>query len=193
MRIFLAVSLLVTMSPCLLAQSGGSDVSCVSNPSLLRIEAEKPDVFITYEKTFPFTNSKGDNYKVYWLTIHNNLKGDISFLIYDESVSASGKQGIHYWIDDTKCEQCISEEPKREIPIGYPPLDISPYFRLKSGASFSFGVPDFHLIEATKLKILFNYPWEVGREYEVAKRPSHFVYFYASELPNQNKEVNSIR
>lgn len=191
-RMIMTVVLIAFSTAGLFAQTTKSADSNGLDPKEFRVEPEKPDVFIKYEKTTSYTNSRGEHYDVYWLRIHNNLKGDISFKTYDESISPSGKPGIHYEIEDASCESCFKPLPrlKREVPSGFPPGDISEYSRLKAGGTYLFGVPEFHLLEETRLKILFNYPWEVGREYEDIDRPFHFVYFFANDLPKKGRQVD---
>jgi hypothetical protein len=144
-----------------------------------RIDGEKSAVHITFEKITTIVIKREDRsefYNVVWLRLHNNLKGPISFYSYDESVSPTGKKGIHYGIEKTSSGKSLNEADK-EIPNGFPPYDIANYTRLESGKSYLFGIPQFHLIEDTRIAIQIFYPWQVGRE-SPSDQTVNFVYFY---------------
>lgn len=151
----------------------------------ITINPSKPDVFITFDKITTYNSNQNEKYEVVWLRLHNNLKGNISFYDYDESVSPTGKIGIHYMVEKIPKNYKMSSRDNSEMPLGFPPYDAPTFYELKGGKSFLFGIPKPHFIEDSMIKIQIFYPWEVGRELEINRNPEHFIYFLEAEVNNE--------
>lgn len=185
--------LITTTFICLLASFALSQTELrkrISQNQLnnISLEANKPDVYITFDKITTYKSNRNETYEVVWLRLHNNLKGSISFYDYDESLTPTGKIGIHYIVEKQLKYDKPSSRDSSPLPLGFPPYDAPTFYELKSGKSFLFGIPKPHLIEGAKIRIQIFYPWEVGQELQINRNPEHFVYFYESEVPREESK-----
>lgn len=186
MKILISTLLICLMFCFCYSQTKTKKVNSANNLTKVKIDENKADVYITYENISTYTSKRNETYKVVWLRLHNNLKGSISFFSYDDSLTPTGKKGIHYGIEKVPS---YDESKNGKIPIGYPPDDLVFITVLKSGKSYLFGIPEFHLIDYTHIKIQFFYPWEVGQEFDfersTGKAPEHFIYFNKIDVPKE--------
>ena len=149
-----------------------------------KVDKRSPSVYVTMD------GSKGASLKVtglksgiVWFLLHNNLNSPIRFCTYDSTISPTGKSGIAY---DIETEWDFSKETPPEPPrlvSSFPASDSCINDELASGKSFSFGVPKKQFQERSRLRLSFNYAWEVEKDILLGLEVQHFVYFSVSRIP----------
>lgn len=154
----------------------------------LKLNKDKPSVYITFEKYDQFYFERTDQtYDIIWLRVHNNFKGDISFCSYDTSVSPTGKIGLDYIAEKRLDLSDLSTRNNESVPLGMPGFDLCNQYVLKSGESFPFGVHQKDLVKGNQIKIRFFYPWEDAYKAWTGNEPTHYIYYYAFYLPEKSK------
>lgn len=152
-----------------------------------KLSKDKPSAYITFEKYDEFTSDRTKKtYDIAWFLIHNNFGESISFCYYDLSVSPTGKIGLHYEVEKDLDFTDLSSRNNEFIPLGFPSYDMCNAYKLGSGKTFLFGIPQSHLTENTRFKVKFFYDWEDVYESFTGKEPEHYIYFRTISLPKIN-------
>lgn len=160
----------------------------VSKASNIKISADNPSVYITFEKFGKRTPLReGESEDGMWLRIHNNIRHSIRFCSF--GTSEEGEQliapnnefqiGINYDIEITNYK--LFGKTRADAPNGYPTGSLCFGYELKAGKSVLFSVPAEHLVKGLSIKIPFKYEWEEESE----DNPTHFVYFNSESIPKK--------
>jgi len=153
----------------------------IPDPKSPKIIADKPGVFITFEKFGerpPVREGEGTD--GIWLRLHNNMRYPINFCIFGLSRESTlpvkpeenTQIGVYYdVVSNPRAE--TDNRPLAKIPFGYPVLGTCQDFNLKAGRFLRFAVPKEHLADGLSIKIGFHYGWENVWE----PNPTHYVHF----------------
>jgi hypothetical protein len=117
----------------------------------------------------------GESDQGVWLRLHNNTRWPI--VIEMNSVpSEYGDAGLFYdVVSDSKvilegqCHVCSSN-------------------KLSPGRSLLFSLPREDLVKGGAIRINFSYGWENPDDVFAGREPEHYVYFYASKLPQTSHQ-----
>lgn len=161
----------------------------------LKLEAQKPSVYITFEKAgkrVPLRDDESD--KGIWLRLHNNMRYSIRFCAFGISdgeqmafFEKNSELGLNYeveFLDESKfLGSSGGEKPNAlpDVPVGYPVSGICHYYELEAGKSAVFAVPAEHLVKGLSIKVPFKYEWEEESE----DNPTHFAYFNSASIPKK--------
>ncbi len=177
--IILVIAFNIFFIPCLAQKKkvAANSVKTSTVGKSAKINSEQASIFIKVEGDGKYTSDRAkETYDITWFRLYNNFKGDISFCVYDLSVSPTGKIGLHYEIEKNPNYANSSSENNEEISNGFPRYDFCNRYKLKGGKSFLFGIPKSQLVKETRIKIQFFYAWE---DEFISNEPVNYVYYYA--------------
>jgi hypothetical protein len=182
----------------------------------LRLSKDKPTIYITFERAGErrplFANESNQGV---WLRLHNNTRWAINFctpsFYIGEKVAplhlSDGKAvlGLRDGIEIDMCHEVEAVKSYesgmtpdgamfkgrpvkvRPTPVGYGTGDLFSNSWLPAGNSVVFSVPREHLAKHLAIYISFKYEREYGGETFRSDEPQHRVYFFASDLPENNR------
>lgn len=151
-----------------------------------KIIASRPGVsmsFIRFEQIR--SNEKGLRHRLAWIRIDNNMTFPIRFCSYDGSVSPNGKVGATFELEKIPNLTEPSSRDNSSLPLGMIGYDMCTERTIKSGKSFEFALSIDSYRRDTRIKFQFFYDWEDAFETRTGNEPSHFVYFFLRDIPDQ--------
>jgi hypothetical protein len=169
-----SMKLSLIMAVFLVSASGiVGQIRRAQHSSMVRLNANKPTVYVTYKDVVSGLDGRGFNEQLFRLELHNNTRWVIWCYLVPGPTSA-GDSPIMYQVD--------AADGSRANPSAG--NDVLIPKTLESGKSASFLVSAAHLAKGFRIFVEFNYEWE--KRDQIAPygvEPSHRVYFYHNDLP----------
>jgi hypothetical protein len=134
-------------------------------------------VYLTLERVGQLQSpDPGDDKARVWLRFHNNTRwpirldmGGVPSAEYgDAELFFDGLQNGEV-IFRNRCHSCTTN-------------------MLGSGGSLIFSVPHADLGKGRAIRVRFSYGWEDWGDVTAGREPEHYVYFYASKLPQTSQQ-----
>lgn len=155
------------------AQYAGSRVGQGS----VYLKKGQPSVYITLERVGQLKSPEpGDDKDRVWLRFHNNTRWPIRLDMGGEAPAEYGdaKLFIDGLLDGelvfrNRCHACTTN-------------------MLGRGRSLVFSVPRGDLGKGRAIRVRFSYGWEDWGDVLAGREPEHYVYFYASKLPQSSQQ-----
>lgn len=146
----------------------------------VRIVKDQPSVYLSFEregKREPL--EEGESEKGIWLRFRNNSKWQVGVCIFSVP-KEYGDEGVFYEV-----ERFISENTSNvgETPIGYVVKGGCLRQLIAPRKSLLFSVPREHLADGLAIKVAFRYEWEDNTDVVSGREPTHYAYFYSTDLP----------
>lgn len=180
--LIVVIWILIAVQSTVIAQKRIGDAGI--RKSAYKLTEESPSVYINFDKIESIrTKASSTLYDVVWFRLHNNTKFVLRFCTYDNSMSRTGKPGIHYDIEQMWSSSADGSSTPPVLVSSFPATDLCNYQNLESGKAYSFGVPKTELlIDNSRLRIRFQFPWESERDVLLGNEVEHFAYFYPSNI-----------
>jgi hypothetical protein len=136
-----------------------------------------PGVYITLERVGQLKSpDSGDDKERVWLRVHNNTRWPIRLDMGGVPSAEYGDAELFYdgflageLIFRNRCHVCTTN-------------------MLAPGRSLVFSVPQADLGKTRAIRVRFSYGWEDWGDVIAGREPEHYVYFYASKLPQTSPQ-----
>jgi hypothetical protein len=139
----------------------------------VRIERNKPSVYITFERVGELKSpDPGDEKERVWLRLHNNTRWPLVLQMSATPSAEYGDAGLFY-------ENLSGDEVVFRIQCHVCTLNT-----LRSGKSLLFSIPRSQLTKERTLRVKFSYAWEDQNDVAAGREATHYVYFNGSQLPH---------
>ena len=166
-RLFSAVVILCSLTPCLQAQHKGP-----RRQADVRIRKDRPGVYLTFERAGKVKiPEKGEGYERVWLRFHNNTRWPIMLDMSGVPSEEYGDAELYYDV--------LSG---REL-VFHGECHVCSYNSLAPGKSLVFSVPRGDLAGGRAVRVRFSYGWEDWDDSATGREAQHYVLFDASDLP----------
>jgi hypothetical protein len=144
-------------------------------PEEFRFKKDSPTVYITFNRVARREPLRaGESDQGVWLRLHNNTRWPI-VLEMNGVPSEYGDAGLFY---DVLSERKVILEGRCHVCSSN---------RLSPGRSLVFSLPREDLGKGGAIRISFSYGWEDPDDVFAGREPEHYVYFYASKLPQTSQ------
>lgn len=171
-KTLLAILILCSFSGLLYAQKRKSH----RTPEEVRLKKDSPTVYITFghvARREPLRAGESD--QGVWLRLHNNTRWPI-VLEMNGVPSEYGDAGLFY---DLLSERKVIQEGRCHVCSSN---------KLSPGRSLVFSLPREYLGKGGAIRVGFSYGWEDPDDVSAGSEPEHYVYFYASKLPQTSQQ-----
>jgi hypothetical protein len=143
----------------------------------VRIERNKPSVYITFERIGQIKLPDPDDEKErIWLRLHNNTRWPLMLDMSAVPSAEYGDAGLFYdnlssggeIIFRIQCHVCTLNS-------------------LGSGKSLLFSIPRTELPKERSIRVKFSYGWEDQNDVAGGREATHYVYFDGSQIPQSSQ------
>jgi len=141
----------------------------------VRIERNKPSVYITFERIGQLKlPDPGDEKERVWLRLHNNTRWPL-VLQMSAPPEEYGDAGLFY-------ETLSGGEVIIRIQCHVCTLNS-----VGSSKSLLFSIPRSELTKERSIRVKFSYGWEDQNDVAGGREATHYVYFDGSQLPQSSQ------
>ena len=134
-------------------------------------------VYLTLERVGQLKSpDPGDDKDRVWLRFHNNTRWPIRLDMGGVPSTEYGDAELFFdglldgeLVFRNRCHSCTTN-------------------KLGSGHSLVFSVPRADLGKGRAIRVRFSYGWEDWGDVTAGREPEHYVYFYASKLPQSSQQ-----
>jgi hypothetical protein len=143
----------------------------------VRIEPNKPSVYITFERVGQLKSpDPGDDKERVWLRFHNNTGWPITLDMSGVPSKEYGDAELYYDV--------LSG---RELVV-HLECHVCSHNPLSARKSFVFSIPREELSAGRALRVSFSYGWEDWNDVSGGREAAHYVLFDASNLPESSDQ-----
>ena len=137
-----------------------------------RINKKSPTVYLAFVRNGTLVDSSNsEKEERIWLRLHNNSRWPIWI---DASGASKGGGDASLYYDTLSAFEKVDELHRCHVCSTIP---IAP------GRSILFSIPKEDLTKTYAIRTSFEYEWERYTDISGGDEPTHYVYFYSSELP----------
>lgn len=149
----------------------GAHAQGIKSKERHKVDPNKPSVYV--ENDDGQSPEKDQDKERHWFRFHNNTKWSLRL---EASAGNTGRDHKILFYSILSARDRVKEDY---------PCHVCSIVLMRGGTSFSFAIPRERFQNAYALRIAFSYEWEEDLDVYSGREPTHYVMFYAKDLPQK--------